>query len=141
MTSLAPQTVNDIFKIATLCLSERAKTALEARGWSSLADENETGPAEARHDHGRKRWVSPHDLRHTAVVLRLKRYIDSGTEMEDALGKLRVYFGWSHKSTMPFHYARAYWQTDAADLSDDRFDRHIEALRYFDASLHARSIL
>jgi integrase len=134
--SLAPQTVNDIFKLATLCLSPPARAALKARGWSKIPERD--GPIDDEREG--KRWISPHDLRHTAVVLRLKRYVDRGDEMEEALGKLRVFFGWSYKSTMPFHYARAYWQTDAADMADHRFERHVDALRELDRSLIERAI-
>lgn len=130
-TPLALQTVNDIFNVATTSLSPAAKAALEVRGWAKIPARGK-GSQDEREG---KRWISPHDLRHTAAVLRLKRFVDSGDEMEKAIGKLRVFFGWSYKSAMPSHYARAYWQTDAADVSDNRFERHVDALRELDASL------
>jgi integrase len=100
-------------------LSEGAKAELKRRG---------------------KRSVSPHDCRHTAVVLRLKSYKDRGMETQDALGRLRVYFGWTPVSDMPMHYARAYWLTDAADAMDAKFGVHVDALRDLDSRLGERGI-
>jgi integrase len=133
LAPLASQTVNEIFVEATLALSADAKRALEGRGWMQIR-----AGMRARSDVGRKKWVSPHDLRHTAAVTRLKRYIDSGDGTDEALNKLRVYFGWSPASKMPFHYARAYWLTDAAELEELRFDKYIAALRRIDTSLEER---
>ena len=111
---LAAQTVGDTFSTVTAALSQDAQDALRRRGKAS---------------------VTPHDLRHTSVVVRLKRYKDQGMETSDALGKLRSYFGWSHASTMPTHYARAYWQTDASEATDEKFDAHVEAMRQLDGKL------
>ena len=110
---LAAQTVSDGYVTVSAALSPAAKDELKRRN-----DKNS---------------VSPHDLRHTAAVVRLKRYKDQ--EVDDPISRLRVYFGWSHTSTMPMHYARAYWQTDANEAMDATFDAHLEALRGIDAKL------
>jgi integrase len=138
-TPLAVQTVNEIFQVATLALSDEAKRTLEARGWASFKTTSSRGQRDSEDNRVRK-WVSPHDFRHTAVVLRLKRYISQGLSMDEALGKSKVFFGWSYNSAMPFHYARAYWQTDAADTAEDRFERHVDALRSLDASSSERGV-
>jgi integrase len=111
---LAAQTVSDAYVTVTGALSPAAQRELESRGKGS---------------------VSPHDLRHTAAVIRLKRYKDHG--IDDPLQRLRAYFGWSPTSTMPMLYARAYWQTDANEAMDLKFDAHIDALRGVDAAVAA----
>lgn len=133
---LATQSVNDAFRIATMHLSPEAKRSLEDRGWSKIPDKGDCAAHASKTEQGGKRWLSPHDLRHTSVVVKLKQFIDQGYELEEALGKLRVFFGWSYESDMPMHYARAYWQTDVADQIESRFDRFVDALRDVDTSLY-----
>jgi len=70
-----------------------------------------------------------HDLRHTCAVTRLNALRSHGISEEEALSKLRVFFGWSHGSQMPRHYARAYWESALGHIWDDAFDDHLEALR------------
>ncbi|WP_109151256.1 site-specific integrase [Azospirillum sp. TSO5] len=105
---LALSSLAEVFAIITANLSERAKKALTDRGKSS---------------------VSPHDLRHTAAVGRLARYIKNGNDLETAIEKMRVFFGWSMMSQMPRHYARAYFATSTDDICAENFDIFVAALR------------
>ncbi len=90
---------------------------------------NLTAPARRGLEHRRLDSVSAHDLRHTAAVLRLHRYVDAGNELPIAIEKLRVFFGWSHSSEMPRLYARAYFEPTLAEVWNDSFDRFVDTLR------------
>lgn len=70
-----------------------------------------------------------HDLRHTCAVTRLNALRKHGVTEDEALSKLRVFFGWSHGSEMPRHYARAYWESELGRIWNDTFDEHVEVLR------------
>ena len=70
-----------------------------------------------------------HDLRHTCAVTRLNALRKHGVTEDEALSKLRVFFGWSHGSEMPRHYARAYWESELGRIWNDAFDEHVEVLR------------
>ncbi|MEO3430141.1 site-specific integrase [Pelagibius sp. CAU 1746] len=105
---LAPQSLAKVFSVITANLSERALKVLSDRGKSS---------------------VSPHDLRHTAAVVRLAKYVSGGVDLDTAIEKLRVFFGWSPTSQMPRHYARAYFETSLADVWNESFDSYVDALR------------
>jgi integrase len=105
---LALRSFNDIFDTATLALSDQAKRSLQKQGLQG---------------------VSCHDLRHTAAVVRMKRYQDSGLDVDTAQRKLRVYFGWSRISSMPLLYAKAYFETSLGEVWDEKFDTVVDALR------------
>ena len=90
---------------------------------------NLTSPARRALESRRLDSVSAHDLRHTAAVLRLHRYVEAGNELPLAIEKLRVFFGWSHASEMPRLYARAYFEPTLADVWHDGFDRFVDTLR------------
>ncbi len=45
--------------------------------------------------------ISPHDLRHTAAVVRMKQLLGKGDPMPEALQKMRSFFGWAANSSMP----------------------------------------
>lgn len=105
---LALRSMNRIFETATKHLSQQARKALADRGRDK---------------------VTPHDLRHTCAVYRLSSYLSHGYEMDAALNKLRVFFGWSHHSEMPRYYARAYFETTAAEVWNDDYDSFVSALR------------
>ena len=90
---------------------------------------NLTSPARRSLESRRLDSVSAHDLRHTAAVLRLHRYVEAGNELPLAIEKLRVFFGWSHASEMPRLYARAYFEPTLADVWHDSFDRFVDTLR------------
>jgi len=91
--------------------------------------ENLTGPARCALENRRLDSVSAHDLRHTAAVLRLHRYVEAGNDLPLAIEKLRVFFGWSYGSEMPRLYARAYFEPTLAEVWNDTFDRFVDTLR------------
>jgi integrase len=106
--------INSLFDTASASMSTQAKKYLaNIRGISA----NDSAV------------VTPHDLRHTAAVHRLTKYIESGNTQDKAIEKLRVFFGWSPTSEMPRHYARAYFETALAEVWHDDFDSYIDTLR------------
>jgi integrase len=105
---LAPQSLGDVFTTITAKLSDRSNKALQKNG---------------------KESVSSHDLRHTAAVHRLARYRAAGYDLDEAIEKLRGFFGWSRTSEMPRHYARAYFETSLDDVWNENFDSFVETLR------------
>ncbi|HCH7658945.1 TPA: site-specific integrase [Pseudomonas aeruginosa] len=100
-----------VFEVASSQLSPASKRALHFRGKNS---------------------VTLHDLRHTCAVYRLKRYLDSGIDLDTAVEKLRVFFGWSANSEMPRHYARAYFESSHADVWSDNYEKIVSTLRDLD---------
>mgnify|MGYP005842158791 CR=1 FL=1 len=105
---LALRSFHRIFETVSQHLSPQSRKALKDRG---------------------KHSVSAHDLRHTCAVYRLSRYLASGDDMETAIDKLRVFFGWSRISQMPRHYARAYFETKLTEVWHDNYDTFVETLR------------
>jgi integrase len=105
---LSLRMLSEIFEGATHHLSEAAIASLRKQGLSS---------------------VSCHDLRHTAAVVRLKKYRDRGDDLDTAIEKLRSYFGWSRTSHMPRLYANAYFETALAEVWDEKFDDVVDAVR------------
>jgi integrase len=105
---LSVQSVARILRIATEALSERGRKLLS--------------------DHGHDR-VTPHHLRHTAAVFRLSGYVSAGLELDLAIEKLRVFFGWSPGSPMPRYYARAYFETKLAEIWEEKFDDYVDVIR------------
>jgi integrase len=75
-----------------------------------------------------------HDLRHTCAVTRLNALRKQGVAEDEALSKLRVFFGWSNGSQMPRHYARAYWESQLGHVWNDAFDEHIDALKELEST-------
>ena len=73
--------------------------------------------------------ISPHALRHTAAVYRIRKYIDQGDSLDIAFEKLRVFFGWSPTSQMPRLYARAYFETSHQEEWSENFDKFVHGLR------------
>jgi len=108
MQPLAKQSLADVFGAASSSLSDRALKLLAALEKTS---------------------VTPHDLRHTAAVIKLTKFRKSFLDLDTATEKLRVFFGWSPKSAMPQHYAKAYFETALADVWDDSFDSFVDVLR------------
>jgi len=51
-----------------------------------------------------KTVITPHDLRHTAAVIRYKQFRARGDTEDDAMQLLRSFFGWSRDSDMPLLY-------------------------------------
>lgn len=73
--------------------------------------------------------ITPHDLRHTSAVVRLNQLLLAGVEMEDALQRLRAFFGWSRSSTMPLRYARAVFEDRISSVWNADFDDRASILR------------
>lgn len=73
--------------------------------------------------------VSPHDFRHTSAVIRIQRFMDAGMELEEAVHRLRPFFGWKRSSDMPFHYAGAYFAPRHSRVWDETFEKSLLALR------------
>jgi integrase len=80
-------------------------------------------------DHTGHRSISAHHLRHTCAVFRLNQMLASGVVMEDALQRLRVFFGWSRSSDMPLRYARAVFEDRLATVWRAEFDDRVNVLR------------
>lgn len=90
---------------------------------------------QALKDNMREPKITAHDLRHTCAVVRLTHFLDSGIPMDEAVERLRAFFGWAYASQMPRHYARAYFENRLAAVWQDSFDSHVEALRQLDSRI------
>lgn len=66
--------------------------------------------------------ISPHDLRHTAAVIRMKQLLSKGDPMPEALQKMRSFFGWAVNSSMPQLYAKAAFEERLSKVWSDEFD-------------------
>jgi integrase len=106
---LSRNSVNDMFRKLSKGLSKAAAREL----WNRR----------------RETWISPHDLRHTAAVVRLRQLVSSGIELEVAIEMLRGFFGWSPESDMPRLYGRAYFDERLATVWNADFDARVEILR------------
>lgn len=73
--------------------------------------------------------VTPHDLRHTCAVVRLNQLLEQGDSMDEALQKLRAFFGWSRDSQMPTRYGRAVFEDRMSSVWSDAFDDRAAVLR------------
>jgi integrase len=76
-----------------------------------------------------KSSVTPHDLRHTCAVVRLHQLLQRGDSMDEALQKMRTFFGWSRESTMPSRYARAVFEDRLAGVWNNALDDRVALLR------------
>lgn len=76
-----------------------------------------------------KKNISPHDLRHTCAVLRLQQLLQNGDSMDEALAKLRLFFGWVRDSNMPLRYARAVFEERLSTIWDDELSQHTNILK------------
>jgi hypothetical protein len=61
--------------------------------------------------------------------------LSKGIEMDDALQRMRVFFGWSRSSDEPLRYARAVFEDRLASVWNDKFDDRVEVLRNIPASM------
>jgi integrase len=76
-----------------------------------------------------KKSVTPHDLRHTCAVVRLHQLLEQGDSMDEALQKMRSFFGWSRTSSMPTRYAGAVFEDRLASVWNDAFDDRVALIR------------
>ncbi|MCV2361643.1 site-specific integrase [Paucibacter sp. TC2R-5] len=74
-------------------------------------------------------FVTPHALRHTCAVVRMKQLLSAGKSPEQAMAHLRSYFGWSKNSLMPLHYAKAAMDERLNETLADQFDDRLEFLK------------
>ncbi|HXJ94026.1 MAG TPA: site-specific integrase [Terriglobia bacterium] len=109
-------------------LSTEALTKVFAKISSCLSK----GTRKVLYEHTGEDSVSPHDLRHTCAVYRLKRMLDE-VGMEEALQLLRAFFGWARTSDMPLRYARAVFEDRLATVWQTHFDASVEVLRGLEA--------
>lgn len=107
--ALSLRAVNEIMDSLSAALSNGARTEL--------------------FDRRRTKKITPHDLRHTCAVMRLKQFVDHGDEQQAAIEKLRIFFGWSRTSEMPLLYAKAYFEDRLSTVWDRSFDDHVKLLR------------
>ncbi|WP_336041016.1 site-specific integrase [Acinetobacter dispersus] len=73
--------------------------------------------------------ITPHGLRHTAVVVRLSHLVNSGEDMQMALEQLRPFFGWSRNSNMPLRYAKAIFIERYEVHWCQKFDQRLDYIR------------
>lgn len=78
---------------------------------------------------GNKRYISPHDLRHTCASARFGLFMKADSNRELALQRMRSFFGWSRTSDMPEVYARAAIQDDLVRGWNQLFEQRIHQLR------------
>lgn len=71
--------------------------------------------------------LSAYDLRHTCAVFKL-RQLKKRYDHDDALVRLRRWFGWSSNSRMPTRYASAYLEEEAEPGLREDFEAYKEAL-------------
>ncbi len=76
-----------------------------------------------------KKNISPHDLRHTCAVLKLQQLLQNGDSMDEALAKLRLFFGWVRDLNMPLRYARAVFEERLSTIWDDKLSKHTNILK------------
>ncbi len=76
-----------------------------------------------------KSTITPHDLRHTCAVVFLNQLLTMGDSMEEALEKMRCFFGWAPGSDMPIRYAKAVFEDRLANVWSKMFDDQTEILR------------
>lgn len=73
--------------------------------------------------------ITAHDLRHTSAVVRLNQLLNQGDSVDEAMQKMRTFFGWSKSSEMPRLYARAVFEDRLSSVWNDAFDNRITILR------------
>jgi integrase len=108
-------------------LSKRMLESVMARADAALSNVARDLLIEQRGSEAAK--FTAHDLRHTCAVTRLNALRKQGIAEDEALSKLRGFFGWSYDSQMPRHYARAYWESELSRVWNDAFDEHIDTLK------------
>jgi integrase len=107
---LSAEACNKVFKTLTSVLCVEARTSLHQKS-------------------GGKESISPHDLRHTCATARYAMFMAMSTDRELALQRMRAFFGWSVKSPMPEHYARAAIQEDLMLTWNKLFSEKTDLLR------------
>lgn len=78
---------------------------------------------------GGKTNISPHDLRHTCATARYTMFMELNPDRELAIQRMRAFFGWSARSAMPEHYARAAIQDDLMQAWNTLFAEKTSLMR------------
>lgn len=73
--------------------------------------------------------VTAQALRHTCAVVRLKQWYAQGKTPEQAMAKMRSFFGWSKSSLMPLHYAKAALDERLSESWNETLDIRLNFLR------------
>lgn len=76
-----------------------------------------------------KKVISAHALRHSCAVVRLNQLLHKGDDMDEALQKMRSFFGWSRQSDMPQKYAKAVFDDRLATIWSNLFDDRVDFIR------------
>ncbi len=76
-----------------------------------------------------KKSITPHDLRHTCAVVFLNQLLTLGDSMDEALAKMRFFFGWSLSSDMPVRYAKAVFEDRLSSIWSKVFEDQVTILR------------
>ena len=76
--------------------------------------------------------ITPHQLRHTAAVDRIRGYRKSGIEMDNAEALMRVFFGWSPQSNMPRLYAKAFYVEQLNTTWLEEFDKRVSDIMNYE---------
>lgn len=76
-----------------------------------------------------KKSITPHDLRHTCAVVFLNQLLKLGDSMDEALAKMRFFFGWSLSSDMPVRYAKAVFEDRLSSVFSKIFEDQVAILR------------
>ncbi|WP_075794108.1 tyrosine-type recombinase/integrase [Massilia putida] len=103
-----------------------AESVTKALRMYSLAMEPDT--LKAFRQRANKKFISPHDLRHTCACVRYVAFLSDG-DKEKAMERMRVFFGWSKNSDMPDTYARAAIQDDVKNSVAKTFDAMLDTYR------------
>jgi len=72
---------------------------------------------------------SPHSLRHSAAVYRIRAFREAGYEMSQAEALMRSFFGWSYTSAMPRRYAKAYYQEQLSTTWFDEMNHYLDGFK------------
>lgn len=103
-------------------LADSSLTDIFARVNSHLSDKSKNDLFRIT---GRSRF-SPHALRHTSAVYRIKAYRRKGCEIDHSEALMRSFFGWSHTSSMPRRYARAFYQEELSSTWFEEMNKYID---------------
>lgn len=75
------------------------------------------------------RNLTPHALRHTCAVLRMKQWTEAGNSPAKTMMLMRSFFGWSKESMMPLLYAKAALDENLNESWNAQLDDRLNVLR------------
>ncbi|MBN3794124.1 helix-turn-helix domain-containing protein [Burkholderia sp. Ac-20392] len=106
---LAKETVRRLMTDAGLWVPRRQRPPKVSKIFAQISLRLPLSVLKELKDRTGKRSITPHDLRHTCAVMRLHQLLEQGDAMDEALQKLRTFFGWSKTSSMPSRYGWSGW--------------------------------